>query len=215
MDMSLTLLWKGFVSGFVISMPLGPIAILVIRRTVNKNFKSGFISAIGAASCDTAYALMSGFFMSYMISFIREYQTIIQIIGAIVLIILGVHIFRSRSFESFNEKQRKADNHLQHFITGFLIAVSNPAVIVMYIALFAGTGVVFHISRIADVLLFIGGFASGAMCWWTIVTASVNAFRHKFNLQILYWFNKLSGVGIILFVIVSAILIMINGSPEI
>lgn len=208
------LIIRGFIIGLLISMPLGPISLMIIRRTANKNFKSGFFTALGAITCDTTYALLAGFSLSYIISFIRHYQMTIQVVGGIALLVLGVYIFQSNPFKKFKDNKKKEENHLQHFFTGWLVAVSNPGVMLGYIALFAGTGIVFKLDELGNMLFFIGGFTAGAFVWWIALTTTINAFRHQFNLSILYWFNKISGAAIILFVMASAIMILIKGSPE-
>ena len=37
---------KGLLTGFLVSLPVGPLGILVIQRTANRNFKSGFYSGL-------------------------------------------------------------------------------------------------------------------------------------------------------------------------
>ncbi|HZJ74827.1 MAG TPA: lysine transporter LysE, partial [Perlabentimonas sp.] len=54
--MLLTLFIKGILVGLLASIPLGPIGIICIQRTVNKGKLSGFLSGIGAASADTIFA---------------------------------------------------------------------------------------------------------------------------------------------------------------
>ena len=50
--MSLIFLYKGLLLGFSVAAPVGPIGILCINRTINKNFTSGFVSGLGAATAD-------------------------------------------------------------------------------------------------------------------------------------------------------------------
>jgi threonine/homoserine/homoserine lactone efflux protein len=205
---------RGFLGGLVVSLPLGPMAILIIQRTVNKNFKSGFYTALGAVTIDTIYAIIAGFSLTYVITFLREYQMVFQIAGAIVLLVLGLYIFRTHPLHSIKANKSSSNNHFQCFATAALLAVSNPMIILAYIAVFAGTGVVFSIELPMHALLFLSGFISGAMAWWIGITISVNQFRHKFNLRILWWFNKISGAAIIVFVLISTIIVLVNGSPK-
>jgi hypothetical protein len=55
----------------------------------------------------------------------------------------------------------------------------------------------------------------GAVTWWFFITNVINYFRHHFNLRILWWFNKVSGVAIMIFVFVSTVIVLFNGSPVI
>lgn len=207
-------LLKGILMGIIASVPLGPIAIMVIQRTVNKNFKSGLISALGATTADTLYAILAGFSLSYIISFIRDYQTILQIFGGIVLLFLGIYVFRKNPIRSLRKYRKQGSNYYQDYFSTLLIVMSNPLIIMAYIALFAGTGIAFSLENILDTLQMVLGFALGAISWWVTLTSVVNLIRKQFNLHILWWFNKISGSIIIVFVITSAILIITKGNPS-
>jgi len=77
--MWLELLLKGSVIGFMVSIPLGPIGVLCVQRTLNKGRLSGFVSGLGAAIADTIFALISGLGISIIIRFIKEQQIYFQI----------------------------------------------------------------------------------------------------------------------------------------
>ena len=91
--MFLTLIAKGILIGLLVSIPLGPIGVLVIQRTVNKSRIAGLLSGMGAALSDTLYAIVAGFSLTFVIDFIRVHEMMFQIVGAIVVLALGIHIF--------------------------------------------------------------------------------------------------------------------------
>ncbi|MGD9978486.1 MAG: hypothetical protein AB7S54_11200, partial [Bacteroidales bacterium] len=66
----MTLLIKGIIIGLMASIPLGPIGVLCIQRTINKGKISGFFSGLGAATADTIFAAIAGFSLSFIINFI-------------------------------------------------------------------------------------------------------------------------------------------------
>jgi hypothetical protein len=92
--------------------------------------------------------------------------------------------------------------------------MSNPLVVLAYIAVFAGSGIAFRIDELWEMIFYIIGFSSGALAWGITLALVANAFRHKFNLRTLFWFNKIAGVLIILFVIALTIYVLIFGSPK-
>ena len=57
----------------------------------------------------------------------------VKILGGIYLIYLGVQSWRSGSFEIKNNTSRKGN--IAEFVTGYLISIVNPKVIVFYIAI--------------------------------------------------------------------------------
>ena len=68
--MFIGLFFKGLLTGFLVSFPVGPMAIMVIQRTANRNFKAGFYSGLGIATTDLIWITLAGFSVSYIISFI-------------------------------------------------------------------------------------------------------------------------------------------------
>lgn len=68
----LDILVKGFVIGIVVSAPLGPVGVLCIQRTLNKGRWYGFVTGLGASLSDIAYALLTGYGMSFVFDYINK-----------------------------------------------------------------------------------------------------------------------------------------------
>lgn len=66
------ILWKGFIIGVVVSAPLGPVGVLCIQRTLNKGRWYGFITGLGASLSDIAYALLTGYGMSFVFDYVNK-----------------------------------------------------------------------------------------------------------------------------------------------
>jgi threonine/homoserine/homoserine lactone efflux protein len=211
--MFIGLFLKGLLTGFLVSLPIGPMAVLVIQRTVNRNLKSGIFSGLGVASTDSIWIILAGFSVSYIITFLETYQIYFQIFGAILLFLLGLNIFFSHPIKSLKEFKRKGTNAFQCYITGMALSFSNPLTVLAYIALLASTHIVFSISDILEPISFVSGFFAGATCWWLLLTNMVNLFRHRFNLRVLWWFNKISGAMIMIFILATTAYFLIKGNP--
>ncbi len=195
--MDLNLLWKGVITGLSVSIPLGPLGILCIQRTVNRNWKSGIFSGIGIAAADTFYACIAGFSLSIIIEFIRTYELYFKLVGFFVLILLGIYIFRSNPTKQIQDYKRRGSSHLQDFLTTFLVTLSNPLSVFVFIAIFTGYSIVLQFSQPLQALLTIGGIFIGGSLWWFIITGLANLFRHKFTINTLYWANRIIGLGVI------------------
>lgn len=200
----------GIVIGLMVSMPLGPIGLLIIQRTVNKNRISGFLSGIGVALSDTFYAIIAGFSLTYIVAILKQHQLFFQIFGAFVLISLGLHIFYKNPVKEVRKFRRKGSNYFQDLVFSFLIAVSNPLVILIFLAVLTGSGVVLSISEPYHSFFIILGIFTGGCLWWFLLTTIVGFFRHRFNLRVLWWFNKVAGVTIIAFVFITIAFAVIN-----
>ncbi len=202
-NMFFELFIKGLMIGLGVSIPLGPIGVLIIQRTVNKNRIAGFVSGMGAATSDAIYAVIAGFSLTWLINFIKQYQLTFQTLGAIIILLLGVHIFLKNPVKDIRKFRKKGSSYLQDFGSTFLITFPNPLVIFVFLAVFASTGIVLNMERPYLAFFVVFGVFAGACSWWIILTSLVSMFRHRFNLRLLWWFNKVAGVLIWIFVIIS------------
>lgn len=209
--MDLNLLWKGIVTGLAVSIPLGPLGILCIQRTVNRTWKSGIVSGIGVAAADSLYAVIAGFSLSIIIDFIREFEVYFQYFGLIVLILLGIYIFRSNPTQQIKTDKRRGATHFQEFITTFLITLSNPLSVFVFIAIFTSNSIVLQFSMPMEALLTIGGIFAGCILWWVLLTGLANRFRHKFTISSLYWLYRVIGLGVILLALTFFFFLQIKG----
>ncbi|WP_318349604.1 LysE family translocator [Aquipluma nitroreducens] len=209
--MFLTLIAKGILIGLLVSIPLGPIGVLVIQRTVNKSRMAGLLSGMGAALSDTVYAIIAGFSLTFVIDFIRAHEMMFQVVGAVVVLILGVHIFFSNPVKDIRRNRLRGNTHFQDIISSFLVTFSNPLTVFVFLAVFTSSGVAVSLEQPYHSFFVILGILTGAFLWWFSLSGIVSLFRHKINLRILWWINKTAGAIIILFVLITAIVVAQKG----
>ncbi len=209
--MDFNLLWKGVVTGLAVSIPLGPLGILCIQRTVNKNWKSGIFSGLGIASADTVYAFIAGFSLSIIIDFIRHYEMYFKLVGLFVLVLLGIYIFRSNPTKQIQNYKRRGSSHVQDFLTTFLVTLSNPLSVFVFVAIFTSYSIVLQFSHPLEALLTIFGIFLGCTLWWVSITGLANVFRHKFTINTLYWANRIIGLSVIIIAVAFFIYLQTTG----
>jgi len=206
--MFLTLIVKGILIGFLVSIPLGPIGVLVIQRTVNKSRIAGLMSGMGAALSDTLYAIIAGFSLTYIVDFIRQYEVIFQSIGALVVLGLGIHIFFKNPVADLRRNRLRGNTHLKDIISTFLVTFSNPLSVFVFLAIFTSSGVAVNLEQPYHSFFVILGIFTGAFIWWFSLSGIVSLFRHKISLRILWWINKTAGVVIAIFAFVTFIVLV-------
>ncbi len=96
------------------------------------------------------------------------------------------------------------------FVSTFLITISNPLAIFLFLAFFAGFGVVQKGENFYGHLLLIGGVMTGASMWWFLLTFIINLFRSKINLRRLWWLNKIAGATIVVLVVIAFVFFLID-----
>lgn len=208
--MLFSILVKGLLLGFVTSLPLGPIGVIIIQRTVTRNRWAGFSSGVGAALSDSLYASVAGVSVSLIMTFISEYESLFEIVGSLILIALGIVIFMSHPERCAMKNVKKRNSYLRYACTTFFLTISNPLIIFLHLAFFSRFGIVLSIRNIPMTAVFIAGFFVGALCWWFTFTGIINLFRKRFTMTFCLWFNRIAGAVIIVFVSVSFIVWLLS-----
>ncbi len=185
---------KGIIIGLSISIPLGPIGMLCIQRTLNRGQKYGIVTGLGATTSDIIYSIITLFFLSFVIGLVEQHRVVIQLVGSVIIVLFGWWIFRSNPVAQPQVKE-KQDNPsvLSDFITSFGLTLSNPLILFILIALFAKME---FIPLEASIWVHIFGLFAiilGATSWWIVLTTFANKFRHRFNVRGLKLINKITG----------------------
>jgi threonine/homoserine/homoserine lactone efflux protein len=192
-------IYKGFLIGVLVSAPMGPIGLLCVQRTLHKGQWHGFFSGVGAALSDVFYAGLISLGMGFIIDFITVNQYILKIIGSTLLMVFGVYVFLSNPFRQLREPDDVNESYSQDTITAFFLTLSNPAIIFLYIALFARFNFIVPEEKIFSILLGLVSILTGALSWWFLITFLVGKLRKIVNLHVLWIINRIVGIAIIAF----------------
>lgn len=199
---TIEILLRGVGVGLASSITVGPVAVLCIQRTLSKNLRSGLASGMGVAVADTLMAIIAYFFYSMLQAQIEEYSLILQVIGGIFVVIVGVCIFFQNPVPQIRRNRAGKSNLWQDFSSMFVFTLANFIVIIPYLlAFFAmfNVGLESDQGDIASLLrstVTIVGFLLGAMAWWGVVTISINYFRRRFRPRHMLTINHVAGVVI-------------------
>lgn len=196
---------KGLVIGIMVSAPMGPVGVLCIQRTLNKGRWEGFATGLGATLSDLLYAIITGFTMKFFVDIINERIAWWgMVIFNPILFLFGIYTFYSKPKNCIKPVKRKKGTLFNNFISGFLITVSNPTIIILFVTMFATNSFIIVNNIIAQIIgyLFI---IVGAIGWWFGLTWLVNKVRNKYNVRIIWILNRSIGVAVMLFAIIMLI----------
>ena len=193
----LVIIIKGILIGLCISVPLGPIGMLTIQRTLHRGQKYGIATGLGATTSDLIYTIITLFFLNFVLDFIEENRFIIQLIGSIVVAAFGYYIFRSNP-----ATQPKPNETVKHslpgdFFTSLLLTLSNPLVLFVLIALFARFEFIRSQTTLIVIICGILSILGGALLWWSLLTFLVSRFKNKMNIRGLKIINQITGLVIL------------------
>ena len=188
------LILKGLLVGIIASAPMGPVGILCIQRTMQKGRAYGIVTGAGAALSDIIYALMTGLGMSFFMDFIDKVQIIflIKLIGCVMLFIFGVYMYKTDPRKSMHQSSGGKGTLFHNFTTAFLITLSNPLIIFLFIALFNMLTFVIPGNWFGQCIGYLS-IVAGAMLWWLGLTYVINKMRNSFGVKGIQRLNRTIG----------------------
>ena len=205
------IIWKGFIIGVVVSAPLGPVGVLCIQRTLNKGRWYGFVTGLGASLSDIAYALITGYGMSFVFDYVNKNIFYLQLFGSILLLAFGLYTFRSNPVQSIRPVSTNRGSYFHNFITAFVVTLSNPIIILLFIGLFARLAFVSEGVLVFEAVSGYLAIALGALTWWFGITYFVNKVRKQFNLRGIWVLNRVIG-SVVMLVSLGALILTLTGN---
>lgn len=197
MDFMMLDILKGLLIGICASVPLGPIAILVLQKSLSEGHRAGFMAGLGACLVDTLYAVIAMFALAFAESFIEDHRILIMVGGGIIVILLGCSMAFKDPFRKMKEEHQTPSYSLKDFFQAVIMGISNPGAIFVIFALFAFFGIQLepHDFRVAPILLSLSG---GSTLYWFLFSWAFSRFRKNFKLSTLLWLNRAAGVIVII-----------------
>ena len=185
---------KGLLIGFSIAAPVGPIGVLCIQRTLTQGRGSGFISGMGAATADAIYGSIAGFGLTLVSTFLIDHQGWFRLVGGLFLCYLGIRTLLTKPAESAPSHHEKGLLHV--YATTFFLTLTNPMTILAFAAIFAGFGIGGQTRGYLSAMILVSGVFLGSALWWFILSGGVGLFRKRFHFRAMIWVNRISGVMI-------------------
>lgn len=189
----------GFAIGLITTAPVGPVNIMAIRHAVQYGFRQGLFVGLGAVAADTLYAAAAIFGVSAVTQFIEGQFNTIAAVGSVILVVFGFKIMKAHPhLDKESDGPRKS--LWGDATAAFFMVVTNPGVVLAYVAIIGGLGhwrpiLGDQIGELAMVL----GVAAGATFWWALLAAGVTHFAAKIDDHWLERANRIAGFILIAF----------------
>lgn len=168
---------KAFVVGVSVAAPVGPIGLLTIQRTIDRGFRMGVATGLGAAVADAMYGTIGALGVTWLIAVLTTARVPLALGGAALLLVLAWRTWRKPLAP--REAEASAGGVWTAFGGTVLLTLANPATILSFIAVFGvlAAGVQ---STVSPVMMIAGVFL-GSATWWLFLAGVVAATRAKFS----------------------------------
>lgn len=131
---------KGFLVGFSVAAPIGPVAIFCIRQTLAFGRRAGLAAGLGVSLADAVYSWIAAYSASLVERLIHTYAKWFYLLGGCFLVFLGINILRSRLKQKEGESVQ-GKNLWRSFYKTLLLTFASPMTTLLFIGMFTAYGV--------------------------------------------------------------------------
>lgn len=192
--------FRGFILGFTIAASVGPISLLVIRRTLAEGRVVGLASGLGVATADGTYGAIAAFGLGAINQVLVDARPILGLAGGLFLLWLAWTTARATPHDPASAPSRRG-GLAGAYLSILGLTLTNPMTILSFGALFVGLGVTG--ADTAGAALITIGVLLGSGAWWVLLTTMVAGLRTRITAAWIRRINVASGVAIGAFAVVS------------
>jgi threonine/homoserine/homoserine lactone efflux protein len=186
----LTLL-KGIAVGIVIALPVGPVGVLCVRRTLFEGPAFGLVSGLGAATADTLFGVIAGFGLTVIRDSLLAYQDWLGGAGGIFLLVVGLRALLTTRIS--DPEPLDGEALVTAYASTFALTITNPITILAFAAIFAKVGVTGD-TDLFSIGALVAGVFLGSLLWWLGLSFGIDWLRRTFGSFQVIWLNRVSGV---------------------
>ena len=156
--------------GLAIAAPIGPMAILVIRRTLAGGVLPGIMTGAGASTIHLLYATLAVCGLNQIASYAQDNRKLLQLLLALALVGFGVRVMRRRATTS-DARAAVARSLIGNYASAAAFSLVNPmsfALLLSAVAAIAG----FSSADASQTSSLAAGVFAGSIAWWVCLVGA-------------------------------------------
>lgn len=201
----------GFLSGFILSVPVGPVNVTIINEGARSGLLWGMLIGAGATVMEVIYCALA--FTGFASLFdTKGMKAALELISFVFMLYLGIRFLRASSIQAITRVEERFKSRLHPhsaFGTGFVRVMANPGVFLFWIVLAAH----FHAREWVSasrqgVISCVAGVAIGTNLWFSGLSYAVSRGHKKFTKATLLKMEHGSGIAMLLLALAEGVRIV-------
>jgi len=176
---------KGIAVGIVIALPMGPVGLLCMRRTLFEGAAYGLVSGLGAALADSLFGVVAGFGLTFIRDGLLLERDWLGAAGGLFLLAAGWNALRKTGI--YRAEPLAGERMAYAFGSSFVLTLTNPITILAFAAIFSQLGID-PASGYPGIAILVSGLFCGSLLWWVGLCLTVKSLR-RFGLN---WLGRVS-----------------------
>jgi threonine/homoserine/homoserine lactone efflux protein len=199
------LLARGAILGFTIAAAVGPIALLIIRRTLASGWSTGMASGLGVATADGIYGAIAAFGITAISGPLVALADPLGLLGGALLVVIGIRTLRAPPADHAATATTARRGLGGAWLSILGLTLTNPMTILLFASIVVNMGLS---GSTADAALVTLGFFVGSLGWWLVLVSAVAALRTRITGRVLHGVTVVSGALIALYGVIAIVAVV-------
>lgn len=194
------LFFKSCLVGCMVAIPVGPVGLLLIQRSLSIGHLAGLFTGLGAALADGLFGFLAAVGLVALLGELDSSRHFLRPLGSLALMIVGVHFFFQKppklaAHEVLTGRFQK--RFWWDAISGFFLTLMNPTTIIAFVVIFAGSDLIPENPGRESYLEIAGGIFIGSLVWWSILVGIAEPVKRRLNPHSVHRFLQVLGVALV------------------
>jgi threonine/homoserine/homoserine lactone efflux protein len=187
----------GFISGLLLSIPVGPINVTILNEGARRGFLWAALIGLGATVMEVIYCTIAFTGFASLLGG-RVVKSAMELTSFVFMLYLGVKFLMAREVPATSRIEERIEHKLHPhsaFWTGLVRVMGNPGVLVLWVVLAANfTSREWVAPETASKLACIGGVAASVLLWFLGLSWAVSRGHKKLSNRTLLKMEHASGL---------------------
>jgi threonine/homoserine/homoserine lactone efflux protein len=177
--------------GFTLAAPVGPMALMLMRRALTRGWSAAMVTGFGIATGDAIYGAVGALGLASIAAFLAAHAQPIHIVAGGILCALGVQTMLKRDDPA-------ASTERGEYFRTVVLTLTNPMTIVAYAAAttFLSPPETFDLRFVAVVVC---GVFGGSIGWWIVLATVTTLLRRAIRPNVRRAIDIASGALLVAF----------------
>jgi len=176
----LTVILKLILTGAVAAAPPGPVAVLILQKTLCHGKKGGLCAGTGSGLVDTAYAALALFAVSFISAFLERHKGTVLLAGGVAVAVIGLIMAHKKTSKADLPDCNSVSSMASFPIEAALCALANPGAFALMLGLIALFGISPTDSGVPVVVMLMSVWC-GEMIWWALFTTVADKVKENIS----------------------------------
>lgn len=182
--------WQGVVIGVSVAAPVGPMAILCVRRSIMFGRSVGMATGLGMASAHALYSAVAMAGLQNVSAILGTHSVVVRAASAVIMLGLGIRL--ACASPSTEQGQLRQVSPKSAYVSAFGLSLANPLMVLALASLLASSDLS-AVQTVPSAVMVAAGVFTGSSLWWLVMTRSATLFATRFTARTVTALNRLAG----------------------